>query len=109
MARRKYCAIALLLPVATLCTAAIYGRPHIILILADDLVSTSAILSVTTGSGHSLVEALSSNLLVATADNQENLSQDTGSRARFETTTSLRLQQPAGFNCYHWDPTDLTR
>jgi hypothetical protein len=88
MARRKYFAIALLLPVATLCTAAIYGRPHIILILADDLVSTSAILLVTAESGRSLVEALSSNFTVATADNHENLSQDTVSRARFEPTTS---------------------
>jgi hypothetical protein len=37
MARRKDCIILLIL--STLCAAAIYDRPHIIFILADDLVS----------------------------------------------------------------------
>jgi hypothetical protein len=40
MAERKDSLILLLLLLAKACTAAIYGRPHIILILADDLVST---------------------------------------------------------------------
>jgi hypothetical protein len=41
MAERKDSVFLLLLLLATACTAAIYGRPHIILILADDLVSTA--------------------------------------------------------------------
>jgi hypothetical protein len=45
MARRKNCVILLLL--TTVCAAAIYDRPHIIFILADDLVSIVAFPQVT--------------------------------------------------------------
>jgi hypothetical protein len=46
MAKRKY-VIVLLLALTICCTATIYDRPHIIFILADDLVSTNTALQLT--------------------------------------------------------------
>jgi hypothetical protein len=43
MAKRKY-VITLLLAMTLCCTATLYNRPHIIFILADDLVSTLTVL-----------------------------------------------------------------
>jgi hypothetical protein len=46
MAKRKY-VIVLLLAATLCCTATLYSRPHIIFILADDLVSALVALQVT--------------------------------------------------------------